>query len=74
LSLQKSIIFGLALIVAVSCDVSHLQGQGWSKDENGYNYPKPAGSASPSFDEPAQYVEEEYVPNDVAVSVSKKSF
>jgi hypothetical protein len=74
--LQKSIIFGLALIVAVSCDVSHLQGQGWSKDENGYNYPKPP---SVSFDEPAPYVEEVLpeepelqILDDVSVGVSKK--
>ncbi|KAG5678384.1 hypothetical protein PVAND_008064 [Polypedilum vanderplanki] len=47
---MKSIIFGLALIAAVACDVSHLQGQGWSKDETGYKYPQPP---SVKFDEPA---------------------
>jgi hypothetical protein len=56
-SLQKSIIFGLALIAAVACDVSHLQGQGWSKDESGYKYPKPAAK----FDPAPEVVEEEIV-------------
>jgi hypothetical protein len=38
---MKSIVIVLALIVAVSCDVSEIVGQGWSKDASGYKYPQP---------------------------------
>ncbi|KAG5678383.1 hypothetical protein PVAND_008063 [Polypedilum vanderplanki] len=54
---MKSIIFGLVLIAVVACDVSHLQGQGWSKDETGYKYPTP----SIKFDAAPEVVEEEVV-------------
>ncbi|XP_070498380.1 uncharacterized protein [Chironomus tepperi] len=36
------LIIAFALIVAVSCDVSHIeQGDGWFKDASGYHYNKP---------------------------------
>jgi len=38
----QKLIIAFALIVAVSCDVSHVvQGDGWFKDETGYHYNKP---------------------------------
>ena len=40
--MQKNLIIAFALIVAVTCDVSHVvQGDGWYKDETGYHYIQP---------------------------------
>ncbi|XP_070504404.1 uncharacterized protein [Chironomus tepperi] len=40
---MKNLIIAFALIVAVTCDVSHVvQGDGWYKDETGYHYIQPA--------------------------------
>ncbi|XP_070504406.1 probable serine/threonine-protein kinase kinX [Chironomus tepperi] len=53
---MKSIIIAFALIVAVSCDVSHVvQGEGWSKDGSGYHYSKP----EVRFESPDEVVPEE---------------
>lgn len=42
-SQQKSLLIVFALVLAVSCDVSHVvQGQGWSKGPDGYVYDIPA--------------------------------
>lgn len=44
---QKLFIIGVAIIGVVSC-------QGWSKDENGYKYPKPQSR----FDRPVEQAAE----------------
>ena len=52
---QKLIIIAFALIVAASCDVSHIAtGDGWFKDESGYHYDKPQGK----LDDPEIEIEE----------------
>ncbi|CAG9801325.1 unnamed protein product [Chironomus riparius] len=60
---MKIIIVAFALIVAVSCDVSHVvQGDGWFKDETGYHYTVPETRFTEEVaDEPAPIVAE-YVP------------
>ena len=41
-SFPQKLIIAFALIVAASCDVSHIvQGDGWFKDASGYHYNKP---------------------------------